>query len=60
MPVHSGFDTSGCYYQWGQSGARYHYKCGSKVARENAKQKAIDQGIAAGNLSEVIKYKSKC
>lgn len=47
MPVSRGKDSKGCYYQWGQSGTKYHYTCGDEAARERAKRKAEEQGRAA-------------
>jgi hypothetical protein len=47
MPVHRGKDSEGPYYQWGDSGKKYHYESGSKPSRESAKKKAEKQGQAA-------------
>lgn len=47
MPVKTGKDSEGCFAQWGDSGKKYHYKCGDKQARERAKAKAQKQGRAA-------------
>lgn len=47
MPVHRGKDSHGPYYQWGDSGKKYHYEAGSKPSREAAKKKATKQGQAA-------------
>jgi len=47
MPVNRGKDTSGPYYQWGDSGKKYHYESGNQKSRENAKRKAERQGKAA-------------
>jgi len=46
-PVHRGKDGKGPYYQWGDSGKKYHYQAGEKKSRETAKQKATKQGQAA-------------
>jgi hypothetical protein len=46
-PVHRGKDGKGPYYQWGDSGKKYHYEAGKKKSRETAKQKAEKQGQAA-------------
>ena len=35
------------YYQWGDSGKKYHYTSGNKRSREAAKEKARRQGRAA-------------
>ena len=48
MPVHRGKDGRGPYYQWGDSGKKYHYEAGNQGSRENAKKKAERQGRAAG------------
>jgi hypothetical protein len=47
MPVHRGKDAKGPFYQWGQSGKKYHYSPGDKEGREGAKKKAERQGRAA-------------
>lgn len=47
MPVHRGKDSAGPYYQWGDSGKKYHYESGNKSSQEKAKQKAERQGKAA-------------
>lgn len=46
MPVHSGKDSKGSYYQWGNSGKKYYYISGNKRSREVAKKKAHKQGVA--------------
>lgn len=47
MPVHRGKDSDGPYYQWGDSGKKYHYASGNKSSRDKAKDKAENQGKAA-------------
>jgi hypothetical protein len=47
VPVHRGKDSKGPYYQWGESGKRYHYESGDKESRDEAKEKARRQGRAA-------------
>lgn len=47
MPVRRGKDSNGPYYQWGDSGRKYHYEPGNKSARDRAKAKAEKQGRAA-------------
>lgn len=47
MPVHSGKDSIGMYYQWGNHGKKYYYKNRNKVSKDLAKRKATLQGIAA-------------
>lgn len=46
MPVHRGKDKDGTYYQWGESGKKYHYETGNETSREAAKKKAEKQGQA--------------
>jgi hypothetical protein len=45
MPVHSGKDSKGSFYQWG-SRTKYYYTPGNKASRNRAKQLATMQGIA--------------
>ena len=47
MPVKRGKDGKGPYYQWGDSGKKYHYEPGIEDSREKAKDKATKQGRAA-------------
>jgi hypothetical protein len=47
MPVTRNKDGQGPYYQWGESGKKYHYEPGNKKSREQAKKKAEKQGRAA-------------
>jgi hypothetical protein len=47
MPVHRSKDGGGPYYQWGDSGKKYHYESGNPKSREVAKEKAAKQGQAA-------------
>jgi hypothetical protein len=47
MPVHRGKDGKGPYYQWGDSGKKYHYTTGNDQSRKQAKSKAEKQGQAA-------------
>lgn len=47
MPVHRGKDGDGPYYQWGESGKKYHYTAGNTGSRKKAKAKAEKQGQAA-------------
>ena len=46
MPVHRSKDGKGPYYQWGESGKKYHYEAGNAKDREAAKRKAERQGRA--------------
>ena len=55
MPVQFGKDKEGCYAKWGHQGHHYYYSCNSDAAKENAKQKAITQGVAIGDFGP-IKY----
>ena len=45
-PVHRDKDGKDPYYQWGNSGKKYHYEAGNKQSRESAKRKAENQGRA--------------
>jgi len=47
MPVHRGKDADGPFYQWGDSGKKYHYESGDSRSREAAKEKATRQARAA-------------
>lgn len=47
MPVHSGKDEIGYYFQWGNHGHKYYYNNKLILSRENAKRKAHQQAIAA-------------
>lgn len=46
MPVHRSKDGTGPYYQWGESGKKYHYTAGDEESRKKAKEKAERQGRA--------------
>lgn len=60
MPVQIGKDKEGCFARFGNQGAKYYYDCGNDAERIAAKQKAINQGLAAGELKEhVIKRTPK-
>jgi len=59
MPIKRGFDSKGCFYQWG-SQEKYYYKCGDEVARQKAYDKAREQEIAIisnTNLISVVELK---
>jgi len=45
MPVHSGQDKHGKYYQWGKSGKKYYHN-GSNASKARARSKAGAQGRA--------------
>lgn len=47
MPVHRRKDSKGPYYEWGDSGKKYHYTAGDEKSRDAAKEKAKKQGRAA-------------
>jgi hypothetical protein len=47
MPVHRGKDEKGAFYQWGDSGRKYHYTTGNTSSRNAARKKAEKQGRAA-------------
>lgn len=56
MPAQTGKDNEGCFYRWGREGKKYYYECGNKDAREEAKKKAIKQGVAIGDFdSDLVK-----
>ncbi len=44
MPVHSGHNSAGTYYQWGSHGKKYYYH--SPLTESAAKKKALAQGKA--------------
>ncbi len=48
MPVHRTTVNGKPAYQWGKSGKKYPYTPGNSKSRENAKKKAIKQGVAVG------------
>lgn len=48
MPISRHKDSEGCYYQYGDSGAKYHFPCDNDKAAMAAKKKAIAQAIAIG------------
>jgi hypothetical protein len=47
MPVQRKQDSKGAFYQWGESGAKYHYTAGDAESRKKAMKKAQKQGAAA-------------
>ena len=55
MPVQYGKDQEGCYARWGNEGHNYYYQCNSEVAKKNAGEEALAQGIAIGDFGP-IKY----
>ena len=46
MPVRSGEDSTGPFYQWGESGRRYYYRKGSETSEKMARARAAAQGRA--------------
>lgn len=44
MPVHTGSDTKGKFYQWGSHGKKYYYT--TERSKQIAFKKAQRQGIA--------------
>lgn len=46
MPVRRSKDSKSAYYQWGESGKKYHYTADDEESREEAKEKARKQGRA--------------
>lgn len=57
MPVRTDKDSEGCYAQWGEHGAKYHYECGNEEARKIAEDKAYKQGQAI--IARGAYYKQK-
>lgn len=49
MPVHPGKDSQGPFYQYGNSGKKYHYSANSEKSRKRAKRKAHMQEAAIEN-----------
>lgn len=47
MPIRRSKDSKGPYYQWGESGKKYHYTARDEESRKEAKEKARKQGRAA-------------
>jgi len=47
VPVQRSKDSDGPYYQWGESGKKYHYTAGDAGSRRRAREKAKKQGQAA-------------
>jgi hypothetical protein len=47
MPVNAKRDSKGCYAQWGDSGAKYYYRCGDEADKSRAIKLANKQGRAA-------------
>lgn len=47
MPIHRGKDSEGSFWQWGQHGAKYHWKKGSVKSCWQAYKKAQAQAKAA-------------
>ena len=48
MPVQLGKDKTNCFARWGKQGKKYYYPCGNEALRNEAKQKAYEQGLAIG------------
>lgn len=46
MPIHSGTDKDGSFYQWGSTGKKYHFNPNDKKSRQNALRKAKAQQTA--------------
>lgn len=51
MPIRRGYERHRGkrmgYYQWGESGTKYHYTPGNERSRRRAKRKAEKQAAAA-------------
>jgi len=46
MPIHTGSDANGTYYQYGNRGKKYYYNSNNSNEEEEAYQKAVRQAIA--------------
>ena len=46
MPIHSGKDKQGSFYQWGKTGKKYYYVSSNEESRKRAYKKAQAQQIA--------------
>jgi hypothetical protein len=56
MPINRRIDSEGCYYQYGNTGAKYHYECGNEAARQRAYDKARAQEIVIGKFDLAESY----
>lgn len=52
MPLHTGKNKEGCFVRWGDQGKEYPYICNSDQSYEYAKEKALAQAIAIGDLEK--------
>ena len=46
MPIHTGQDKNGNFYQWGKTGKKYYFKPGDEASRKRARGKAEAQQTA--------------
>ena len=46
MPIHSGKDKQGTFYQWGKTGKKYYYESSNEESRKRAYKKAEQQQTA--------------
>ena len=46
MPIHTGQDSNGSFYQWGKTGKKYYYQSGNEESRKKALSKAKKQQTA--------------
>lgn len=46
MPIHSGKDSEGSFYQWGETGKKYYFNPEDKESKSRAKNKAEAQQTA--------------
>ena len=46
MPIHTGHDNKGKYYQYGETGKKYHV---SDYGKSGAKRRAYEQQLAIEN-----------
>lgn len=65
MPIHSGQDKDGQFYQWGKTGKKYYYDPNDKSSKQRALNKAKKQQTAIyssgwkGDAMKLIRIKKK-
>ena len=63
MPIHTGQDKNGKFYQWGKTGKKYYFKPEDKQSKQRALNKAKKQQTAIyssgwkGDTMKLIKVK---
>lgn len=53
MPVNNCSKNGKPGFKWGKEGTCYTYNQGNEKQKKNARQKAINQGIASGDIDAV-------